>query len=98
MNTHFGRRTYTVYLFIDTDPDEVGGGHGGAAGAPRLAVHVHAAALLSVPQGELHPSAQVLQAGDAGEVRRAQPQLLHPRRPPLLQTASDQSDRSGRSI
>lgn len=45
---------------------------------------VHTAALLAVLQGELHAAVQVLQAGDAGEVDGAQPQLLHSDSSPLL--------------
>ena len=68
-----------------TDPYEVGSRHRGAAAAAGLTVDVHAAALLSVPQEELHAPVEVLQAGYPRQVHGAQPQLLHPRGPPLLQ-------------
>lgn len=69
---------------IRTDPNKVSGSQRGAAGASGLAVDIHAVPLLSVLQGKLHASVQVLQAGNAGEVNGGQPQLLHARSPPLL--------------
>lgn len=75
--------------WLYTDPNEVGSSHCSAAGASGLAVDVHAGSLLSVLQGELHASVQVLQAGNAGDVHGAQPQLLHPCSPPLLPPASN---------
>lgn len=69
---------------LRTDPNKVGGSQRSAAGASGLAVDVHAVPLLSVLQGKLHASVQVLQAGNAGEVNGGQPQLLHACSPPLL--------------
>lgn len=77
------RDTHTHTLFR-TDPNEVGSSQCGASGAPGLAVNVHARPLLSVLQGKLHTSVQVLQTRDSGEVHGAQPQLFHPCSPPLL--------------
>lgn len=78
------RRDSVTRPQLRTDPNKVGGSQRSAAGASGLAVDVHAVPLLSVLQGKLHASVQVLQAGNAGEVNGGQPQLLHACSPPLL--------------
>lgn len=68
--------------------DQIGRYHGGAAGAPRLAVHVDAVTALAVLQDELDALVQVFQRGDSSQIHGAEAQLLYSQRLPLLQQAA----------
>lgn len=71
--------------------DQIGRHHGGAAGAPRLAVHVDAVTALAVLQDELDAPVQVVQRGDSGQIHGAEAQLLYSQRLPLLRGAAEEA-------
>jgi len=68
-----------------TDPYEVCSDECGTAAASCFTVDIHTAAVLPVTHDKLHPSVEVLEAGHPCQVHGAQPELLHPHGPPLLQ-------------